>query len=146
VGSFCDTGQSRGKASRPTAGFRGHPVKTGTLSSKRDRKRPTDRSDNSSKLIFNNYFYWHAPCFIVFNRKLRRQQMDNSTNLLAALRRVRSFPSYSSFMAGHERQRIKRELQKRLLRLRRQRQVQQHPNFVTKQQQIASGIFQHIFH
>ncbi|MBU2810697.1 hypothetical protein RIE95_06385 [Acidithiobacillus thiooxidans] len=72
--------------------------------------------------------------------------MDNSTNLLAALRRVRSFPSYSSFMAGHERQRIKRELQKRLLRLRRQRQVQQHSNFVTKQQQIASGIFQHIFH
>ncbi|MBU2738124.1 hypothetical protein [Acidithiobacillus concretivorus] len=72
--------------------------------------------------------------------------MDNSTNLLAALRRVRSFPSYASFMAGHERQRIKRELQKRLLRLRRQRQVQQHPSFVTKQQQIASGIFQHIFH
>ncbi|MBN2678657.1 hypothetical protein HHS34_009625 [Acidithiobacillus montserratensis] len=71
--------------------------------------------------------------------------MESSTNLLAALRRVRSFPSYSSFMAGHERQRIKRELQKRLLRLRRQRQGQRN-GFVSKQQQLAGGFLQQIFH
>lgn len=71
--------------------------------------------------------------------------MESSTNLLAALRRVRSFPSYSSFMAGHERQRIKRELQKRLLRLRRQRQGQRN-GFVSKQQHLAGGFLQQIFH
>ncbi|WP_414041674.1 hypothetical protein ACJU26_06380 [Acidithiobacillus sp. M4-SHS-6] len=70
--------------------------------------------------------------------------MESSSNLLAALRRVRSFPSYSSFMAGHERQRIKRELQKRLLRLRRQRQGRR-AGFVTKHH-IASGFLQQIFH
>ncbi len=49
--------------------------------------------------------------------------MDNRTKLLAALRRVRHFPSYHSFMAEHERQRIKRELQKRLAHLRHQQQA-----------------------
>ncbi|MEY2341158.1 hypothetical protein AB4090_03490 [Acidithiobacillus sp. IBUN Pt1247-S3] len=44
--------------------------------------------------------------------------MDNRANLLAALRRVRNYPSYHSFMATQERERIKRDLQKRLLRLR----------------------------
>ncbi len=49
--------------------------------------------------------------------------MENRTKLLAALRRVRHFPSYHSFMAEHERQRIKRELQKRLAHLRHQQQA-----------------------
>ncbi|MGC8466815.1 MAG: hypothetical protein ACP5D5_05205 [Acidithiobacillus sp.] len=48
--------------------------------------------------------------------------MDTTSKLLAALRRVRNFPSYHSFMAEHERHRIKRDLQLRLLQLRRQRQ------------------------
>ncbi|MFA7494890.1 MAG: hypothetical protein WCY67_01085 [Acidithiobacillus sp.] len=72
--------------------------------------------------------------------------MDSSANLLAALRRVRHFPSYSSFMAGHERQRIKRELQKRLLRLRRQRNSHHWMRFAAKQQQHASVLLQQIFH
>ncbi|WP_308388955.1 hypothetical protein [Acidithiobacillus sp. AMEEHan] len=45
--------------------------------------------------------------------------MDNRATLLAALRRVRHYPAYHSFMATQERERIKRDLQKRLLRLRR---------------------------
>ncbi len=72
--------------------------------------------------------------------------MDSSANLLAALRRVRHFPSYASFMAGHERQRIKRELQKRLLRLRRQRRSQPRTSLVAKQQQLATGLLQQLFH
>ena len=48
--------------------------------------------------------------------------MDNRASLLAALRRVRNYPSYHSFMATQERERIKRDLQKRLVRLRRGQQ------------------------
>ena len=48
--------------------------------------------------------------------------MDTTNKLLAASRRVRNSPSYHSFMPEHERQRIKRDLQLRLLQLRRQRQ------------------------
>jgi hypothetical protein len=51
--------------------------------------------------------------------------MDNRANLLAALRRVRHYPNYQSFMAIHERERIKRDLQKRLLRLRRGQKTRQ---------------------
>ncbi len=58
--------------------------------------------------------------------------MDNTRNLLAALRRVRSFPAHSSSMAKNERFRIKRELQKRLLRIRQQRCPQQRPFRVTQ--------------
>ncbi len=55
--------------------------------------------------------------------------MDNRANLLAALRRVRHYPSYHSFMATQERERIKRDLQKRLLRLRRGHQTTQGGGF-----------------
>ncbi len=78
--------------------------------------------------------------------KTPETDMDSTANLLAALRRVRSFPTYTSFMAGHERQRIKRELQKRLLRLRRQRQNQHLSNAVAKRQQSAGGFLHTIFH
>ncbi len=68
--------------------------------------------------------------------------MDNTQTLLAALRRVRSFPAYSSFMAQNERLRIKRELQKRLLRVRRQRSLQRRAlHVVQMQQHLIRGIF-----
>ncbi|MCE5393696.1 MAG: hypothetical protein JJ693_03735 [Acidithiobacillus sp.] len=44
--------------------------------------------------------------------------MENRAKLLAALRRVRHNPSYHSFMATQERERIKRQLQRRLLDIR----------------------------
>jgi hypothetical protein len=82
----------------------------------------------------------------IYQSRAMETDMDSTANLLAALRRVRSFPSYASFMAGHERQRIKRELQKRLLRLRRQRQSHKLIHFVAKKQQAATGLLHAIFH
>jgi hypothetical protein len=82
----------------------------------------------------------------IHQSKAMETDMDSTANLLAALRRVRSFPSYASFMAGHERQRIKRELQRRLLRLRRQRQSHNLTHLVAKQQQAATGLLHAIFH
>ena len=82
----------------------------------------------------------------IHQSKATETNMDSTANLLAALRRVRSFPSYASFMAGHERQRIKRELQKRLLRLRRQRQSHNPTHLVAKKQQSATRLLHAIFH
>jgi predicted RecB family nuclease len=82
----------------------------------------------------------------IHHRNTMETDMDSTANLLAALRRVRSFPSYTSFMAGHERQRIKRELQKRLLRLRRQRQSHKLNHFATKRQETPGRLLQTILH